>query len=172
MRRIPNLSWGNAILRVMIAAVVICHWACSELADESLRSIEDRVREAKFIVLGRLGSGKEGKNQIRDVHIEKVLLGNRSISTAVIVARFKCTNLLIPGVASTTGKHGNERSKWILFLTDEGVKQDPSGNKFQTRAIGKFEYAHHGLELADLHAIARVEAAILNRHENEAKTKP
>src|ERR1041384_600284 len=121
---------------------------------EPQMSIEERVIQARLIVIGKLETwGIIGRQVTTSVRVEQTLFGSVPTNKSLFVS-YSCTYRLIPEIMSRTHvpKKG---ARWIFFLTDEEVKQRPGTNYF-TRAIGPYRYAHDGLELATEEVVKQV----------------
>ena len=151
-------------VRPTILAFAIVVISLVALADgpelEPQMSLEDRVAQAKLIVIGKQGfPGPTGRRVNTSVRVEQILFGSIPTNMTLYVAYYGTLRLL-PDVASrkpmTFPKGG---SRWIFFLTDEGLKQPP-GTNYYTRAIGQYKYAHDGLELASDETVKQVKELI------------
>jgi len=128
-------------------------------------SIEDRVIQAKLIVIGKFGPpGDTGRNVNTSVRVERVLFGSVLTNTILWVA-YRSNGRLIPEILSRT-EIPKPGSRWVFFLTDEGLKQPPGTNYF-TRAIGRSQYAHDGLELATDEVVKQVQELVAKRRRSE-----
>jgi hypothetical protein len=146
---------------VFVIAVASLAVFSEELPLEARMSLEERVAQAKLIVAGRFGPrGIMGKHMDTSVRVEQVWFGAVPTNKSLFVS-YTSTRWLIPEVASRTHlpKPG---SRWIFFLTDEGVKQ-PAGTNYYTRAVGPYRYAHDGLELATEDMVKHVQELIAKK---------
>ena len=128
-------------------------------------SFQERVGQARLIVVGKFGPpGNTGRRTTTSVKIEQVLLGSVPTNKTLQVS-YTGTGRLIPEIMSRTHSP-KPGSRWIFFLTDEDVKQPPGTNYF-TRAVGQYQYAHDGMELATEEALKQVKDLIAKKRKEE-----
>jgi hypothetical protein len=130
---------------------------------EPQMSLEDRVAQSKLIVIGKQGPpGPTGKLVHTSIVVEQVLFGGIPTNMTLYVF-YRSTNRLVPDLASRKPMNFPKGgSRWIFFLTDEGVKQPP-GTNYYSRAIGERQYAHDGLELATEEAVKQVQELVAKK---------
>ena len=128
---------------------------------EPQMSLEERVVQARLIVIGKLGPpGDTGRHVTTSLRVEQTLFGSVPTNKTLFVS-YQSTRRLTPEITSLT--HVPKRgSRWIFFLTDEEVKQPPGTNYF-TRAIGPYRYAHDGLELATEEVVKQVQGLVAKK---------
>jgi hypothetical protein len=130
---------------------------------EPQMSLEDRVAQSKLIVIGKQGPpGPTGKLVNTSVRVEQVLFGSVPTNMTLHVF-YRSTYRLIPDIASQKPMNFPKGgSRWVFFLTDKGVNQPPGTNYF-TRAIGAYQYAHDGLELATEEVVKQVQEMVAKK---------
>jgi hypothetical protein len=154
-------------MRAPLSIFAIVFISLVVFADDSFlepqMSLEDRVAQSKLIAIGKQGPpGIFGKHVNTSVVVEQVLFGSIPTNMTLYVS-YRSTLRLAPDLASQKPMNFPKGgSRWILFLTDEGVKQPP-GTNYYTCAIGEHQYAHDGFELATEEAVKRVQELVAKK---------
>ena len=92
--------------------------------------------------------------------VEETLFGSVPANKTLLIT-FRESSLLIPEVYSKTDPPV-KGSRWIVFLTDQGLKQLDNTN-YWTRAVGPSEYSHDGFELAKDETLKQVRELITRK---------
>ena len=153
---------NHLIFALVATAVVFVSFSVFADTDDSLleprMSMEERVAKAELIVIGRIGPpGNLGKHTTTSVVVEERVFGLFPTNTTLFVS-YSASGWLIPEIASRTHVP-KPNSRWIFFLTTEGLTQDRRTN-YLTRAVGPSWYAHDGLEFATEEVVKRVRAMV------------
>ena len=151
----------RTICVILVAAFFSWVAVAGDLPSEPRMPLSNRVAEATLILVGKLAPpGNIGKHTTTSLQVEEVLCGSFPTNRTLFVS-YSGTGWLVPDMVSKTDppKRG---SRWIMFLTDKGVKQ-LDGTKYFTRAVGPHKYAHDGFELAKDEALKQVRDLIAQR---------
>jgi hypothetical protein len=150
--------------------LILCIWFARPMIvlsqERDPLPLEDRVKEAKLIVVGKLrGYVTISKHQDSSwVDVEEVLSGIGPTNKTLLVW-YSTDRQFIPGIASST-HHVTPTNRYICFLTCDQNTQS-SSNTFQARAVGKWRYAHDAFELATEKALKEVRDCIEERNKKK-----
>jgi hypothetical protein len=150
-------AYGAIVISLALAGSLLA----GGVPDDPRMPLFNRVSEATLIVVGKLGPpGSNGKHVTTSFRVEEVLFGSLPTNKTLFVS-YSSTGWLIPDVASRTDTP-KASSRWIVFLTDQGVKQRETTN-YYTRAVGPYGYAHDGFALAKEKTLEQVREMIARR---------